>query len=255
MALLAPVCCPVVRGRDATILTVARGSVMIAPMGTEPRYRLADLARVTGVTPRTVRYYIVGGLLPGANEGGKGAWYDERHLIRLRLIRELQRQHLPLAEIRERLAQLADSEVAELLTLQGSKPPDAAGSALEYVRSLLGGTSQTPPPPSMHVAASGPAPLLRRSASAPGRVLTDASAPSIAVPSALVSSAAVPSAPEPSAPEPRQAAPAPERSQWDRIALTNDIELHVRRPQSRLENRRVERLITIARQVLGEEQP
>ena len=50
-------------------------------------------------------------------------------------------------------------------------------------------------------------------------------------------------------------APTTERSQWDRIALTNDIELHVRRPLSRLDNKRVERLITIARQVLGEEQP
>ncbi len=55
--------------------------------------------------------------------------------------------------------------------------------------------------------------------------------------------------------KPEQAAPTAERSQWDRIALTNDIELHVRRPLSRLDNRRVERLITIARQVLGEEKP
>jgi hypothetical protein len=45
------------------------------------------------------------------------------------------------------------------------------------------------------------------------------------------------------------------RSQWDRIALTPNIEIHVRRPLGRLENRRVERLITIARQVLREEQP
>jgi len=42
----------------------------------------------------------------------------------------------------------------------------------------------------------------------------------------------------------------PERSQWERHSLGPNIELHVRRPLSRLEQRRVERLITIARQVL-----
>jgi hypothetical protein len=40
------------------------------------------------------------------------------------------------------------------------------------------------------------------------------------------------------------------RSQWDRIALTPDVELHVRRPLSRPDNKRVERLIAVARQIL-----
>jgi len=46
-----------------------------------------------------------------------------------------------------------------------------------------------------------------------------------------------------------------ERSQWERLSLGPDLELHVRRPLGRLEQKRVERLITIARQVLKEEQP
>jgi len=45
-----------------------------------------------------------------------------------------------------------------------------------------------------------------------------------------------------------------ERSQWERLSLGPNIELHIRRPLSRLEQRRVERLITIARQVLHEDQ-
>ena len=45
---------------------------------------------------------------------------------------------------------------------------------------------------------------------------------------------------------------APDRSQWDRIALTSDIELHIRRPLSRLQNKRVDRLIAIARELLEE---
>jgi hypothetical protein len=59
---------------------------------------------------------------------------------------------------------------------------------------------------------------------------------------------------DPSAPAPVPAEPAgPERSQWERLELSPNIELHVRRPLSRLEQKRVERLITIARQVLKED--
>jgi hypothetical protein len=46
-----------------------------------------------------------------------------------------------------------------------------------------------------------------------------------------------------------------ERSQWERLSLGSNLELHIRRPLSRPEQRRVERLITIARQVLNEEMP
>ena len=45
------------------------------------------------------------------------------------------------------------------------------------------------------------------------------------------------------------------RSQWERISLSPDVELHIRRPLSRLSNKRVERLITIARDLLEEDQP
>jgi len=193
-------------------------------MDTQTRYSLADLARVTGVTSRTVRYYIVQGLLPGANETGPGAWYDHHHLSRLRLIRELQRQHLPLAEIRARLAGLADNEVTELIEAQASKPAESDGSALEYVRALLGTARQDTPSPR----------LMRAYELGAGTLFSGDSTASET---------------------PKEPAPAAARSQWDRISLTNDIELHVRRPLSRLDNRRVERLITIARQVLGEARP
>lgn len=49
--------------------------------------------------------------------------------------------------------------------------------------------------------------------------------------------------------------PAPSRSQWDRIALAPDIELHVRRPLSREQNRLVERLVDAARRLFEENAP
>jgi DNA-binding transcriptional MerR regulator len=50
-------------------------------------------------------------------------------------------------------------------------------------------------------------------------------------------------------------APASEstRSQWERISLDPDIELHVRRPLTRHNNKRVERLIAIARELFEED--
>ena len=44
-----------------------------------------------------------------------------------------------------------------------------------------------------------------------------------------------------------------ERSQWERIALTEDFELHIRRPLSRDANRRLERLLEQARRIFQEE--
>ena len=62
--------------------------------------------------------------------------------------------------------------------------------------------------------------------------------------------------------EPATASAAPEflpppieRSQWERLSLGPNLELHIRRPLGRLEQKRVDRLITIAREVLKEEQP
>jgi hypothetical protein len=53
----------------------------------------------------------------------------------------------------------------------------------------------------------------------------------------------------PAAPAPQ----APDRSQWERIALAPDVELHIRRPLTRSLNKAVDRLITIARELLQED--
>ena len=46
-----------------------------------------------------------------------------------------------------------------------------------------------------------------------------------------------------------------ERSQWERLALSPDVELHIRRPLARAQQKQVDRLITIARELLEEERP
>jgi DNA-binding transcriptional MerR regulator len=137
-------------------------------------YDIKHLCDISGVSLRTVYFYVQQGLLPHPGARGPGARYDRRHLLRLQLIGKLKEEHLPLAEIREKLAALSDAQVEQAVTGVSEPPPTA-------------GTTPTA---------------------------------------------------------------APARSQWDRIALTKDVELHVRRPLPRERNRQVERLLEEARRIM-----
>jgi len=95
------------------------------PRSLDPyRYAIGDLERETGINPRTVRYYISEGLLPPAHGRGPTATYDLGHLLRLRAIRQLQGNYLPLAEIKEQLGRLDDDQIAAMLNVQSSPPED-----------------------------------------------------------------------------------------------------------------------------------
>ncbi len=192
-------------------------------------FDLVELSKRAGVTPRTVRYYVQQGLLPSPGTRGPAARYDAAHLERIRLIRRLQQEHLPLAEIRLRLERMDDDEVRAALRAPEERPPS---SALDYVRQVLSGgapvtratMAMSAPPPEAMVS-----PLSRQ---APRDLFVDESSP--------VS---------------KEAVGREQRSQWERITLAPDVELHVRRPLSRAQNRLVERLIELARRALEEGAP
>lgn len=182
-------------------MTVKRSTVISIGVAPDPSvFDLNELSDRAGVTPRTVRYYIQQGLLRSPGTPGPGARYGEGHLGRLRLIRRLQREHLPLSEIRRRLESLGDAEVERLLEEPRAPAPS---SAVDYVRSVL----QEPPP--------------------------------------MLAAMAAPPEPPPGA----------DRSQWDRITLAPDLELHVRRPLSRGQNKMVEKLLDYAKRLLEEDTP
>ena len=206
-------------------------------------YTLQDLADLADVSPRTVRYYVAQGLVPSPGQVGPGAHYTDGHLARLRLIRRLQREHLPLAEIRARLAELDDDAIANLLEAEAPSPPQ--GSALDYVRAILGGEAtvsrSVPSPARLATPGSGPWVALTTTTLHP-RALRVGEPPSNAARAAHPAMPAKPTTTE----------PIPDRSQWDRVRLTPDIELHIRRPLSRQQNKRVDRLIAIARELLEE---
>jgi DNA-binding transcriptional MerR regulator len=170
-------------------------------------YDLKGLCAMAGVTPRTVHFYIQQGLLPAAGSAGPGPKYGAGHAARLKLIKLLQKEHLPLAEIRRRIEPLDDGEVLDLLRDQERRP--APASAVDYIRSVLG------------------------------------SSPSLAQDSCRMMTLE----PSPS----YQSRPLAERSRWDRITLAPDVELHVRRPLTRSDHKKIDTLIQLARDILTEE--
>jgi len=102
------------------------GQLAPLPVAPDPhQYGLSDLERETDISGRTIRYYISKGLLPPAKGRGPGATYNLGHLLRLRMIGILKDQHFPLGDIKARLADLSDDDIAALLNVQTQPPQDA----------------------------------------------------------------------------------------------------------------------------------
>ncbi len=214
------------------------------------RYRIAELARATGVTPRTIRYYVAEGLLPPPEGAGPAAVYSAGHRDRLELIGRLKDQYLPLKEIRRHLATLTDDEVRAWLAREADQAEQgivAAPAASEAPEAeTWGGTMEM-------LAAAAPPP--DSAADYLDRVLgraAESRPPSYQFPPA-VPPIPLPSIPFPGTPRPPRAPIVPAmREHWERIVLADGVELHVR------EDRRagvvpLEALIRTARKLLGEE--
>jgi DNA-binding transcriptional MerR regulator len=65
------------------------------------RYSIHDLATLASVPTRTVRFYIAQGLMDRPHGAKRGAWYEERHLQQLLLIRRWTDAGLSLERVRE----------------------------------------------------------------------------------------------------------------------------------------------------------
>ncbi|MET9459653.1 MerR family transcriptional regulator [Streptomyces canus] len=81
-------------------------------------YRMEELARLAGITVRTLRFYRERKLIPPPRREGRIAWYDDHHLARLRTIAALlERGHTltGIAELADALEQGRD--VADLVGL------------------------------------------------------------------------------------------------------------------------------------------
>jgi DNA-binding transcriptional MerR regulator len=223
-------------------------------------YTLAQLARLADVTPRTVRYYVQQGLLPGPDRAGPATRYDDRHLRRLRLIRRLQREHLPLATIRERLELLEDWQIEAALDdetgIPAVAPPMSTDETLALVRQLMARAGVSPrfydnpePSPADGFGRRVPDEFPVREPPAPASPTPGSPVPEPRMPAPPPGTVVPPILPlEPSA-APRTTG----RSTWERISITPDVEIHVRGPLDRSTNRHVDQLIERARELFAED--
>lgn len=88
--------------------------------GEEQLLRIDDLAHITGIPGRTIRFYNTEGLLPPPLMRGRVAYYTSEHQQVLTIIKELkERQNLPLHIIKELLQIRAEhGEVQMTLALK-----------------------------------------------------------------------------------------------------------------------------------------
>jgi Ca-activated chloride channel family protein len=176
-----------------------------------------ELAARGQVSVRTVRFYIAEGLLLGPGSRGKAAMYGEEHLLRLRLIRRLAEQRVPLAEMRDLLDRLSLDEARTLLAdeeRRASKLRQAeqSSSPREYVATLLSQARAARQPP-------------------------------LAEPPAVYAPAPQPSAAIPSQPLPDASAGQPDVQAWQRWELAPGVELHVRADALSRSRKLIERLL------------
>jgi DNA-binding transcriptional MerR regulator len=179
-----------------------------------------ELAERGRVSVRTVRFYIAEGLLPGPGSRGKAATYGEEHLLRLRLIRRLAEQRVPLAEMRDLLDRLSLDEARTLLAEEDRR-------ATELQR------AEESPSPKEYVAA-----LLSQARAARQQMLAEPPAVSPFAPQPPVGSS-----PQP----PANTGPGPQSAwTWQRWELAPGVELHVRADALDRFRKLIERLLRAA---------
>jgi DNA-binding transcriptional MerR regulator len=107
--------------------------------GPDPqRYSIGELVQATGVSRRTVRFYVQTGLLPPPKGKGRGHYYETEHFERLTRIRELRDRGYSLDRVRsaldgrgdeiavptiELVARVRVADGVELVVGQGATPP------------------------------------------------------------------------------------------------------------------------------------
>jgi DNA-binding transcriptional MerR regulator len=183
------------------------------------KYLISDLAEKAGVTVRTIRYYTQLGLLPEPERPGKFACYTNEHLERLELIRKLKDLRLPLWEIEQVLKTPNTGELQELLEkIESSTPKTFEASTQASITE-----------------------------NKPGKSALEYIANIMNAQQHINESQAL-YAPASPAPQPYRAGRS-SSTEWTRIEINSEIEIHCRQPLSSEKQRKLDKLIEYAYQL------
>lgn len=122
----------------------------MSPSDRNDEYSLRDLAYQTGIEPRTIRSYVERGLIPAPDSLGRGASYPKSTLDRLRVLQLLRdaNRNVSLDQLRVVLQSLSPTQLTAIANgeikigalidtdAQPSVPGAEQGDALSYLRSL-----------------------------------------------------------------------------------------------------------------------
>ena len=79
-------------------------AVVLLKLGNRAMHTIDELAQISSMPSRTIRFYNTQGMLPPPTMRGRVAYYDEEHLLVLNIIKELkEQQNLPLETIKQML--------------------------------------------------------------------------------------------------------------------------------------------------------
>ncbi len=188
-------------------------------MHTARSITLEELAAESGVTERQIRSFIHQKLMPGPSGAGRGARYGESHLAALRAIRHLREaEGLGFTEILTRLTGAAGGSLlqAAAAAARADEDQDAALPLSQYVANVRA---------SLHEEGAARMPMM------PPAATLSAALPAVA------------GAGEHGAVSPRH---------WYRIAVSPDVELHIRGVGRPRDIERYERLAELVRSKLLE---
>ena len=79
-------------------------------------YNIETLAKMTGLTRRTIRYYIQRGLLEPPKGGGRGSYYTDDHFQILKKIKKWSVQGVPLIHMKAMLSGITPQVTVDLPT-------------------------------------------------------------------------------------------------------------------------------------------
>ena len=179
-------------------------------------YSLKEVADQVGVELRVLRSWMGSPyrILRGVGRGS-GARYSQHFRDRAMLAQRLRTENVTLGEIAKRLSGIPDQELEQLLAGGvGAMQQKGRGSAADYAAAALSSRGMF-------------------TSALQQRLAGHSATRSQQVPTATTS----------------QRAGA--RAHWERITLADGVEIHVRRPMNREENRLLERLLEEAERIFG----
>jgi len=192
-------------------------------------YWISELAAISGVSTRTIRYYIQEGLLPQPEIRGKYAVFTDEYMHRLRLIKYLKDAYLPLNRIKELLDSLTESQIVPLLN-EFEADPISALAALQALPVFNQESPKTQSPASV----KNDNALNYINQIRGDRVVRENR------------SELKPSSPRPSFQSIQRDALKP-TEEWRRVELAHGVELHVKLPVNAHTQRLIDRMIDLSR--------